>query len=91
MVLRDYTPRPKISSERWVEYARTAFSVDPRIALSLASRFPANATLKIEITLLVQVCLFSLLMVIRTGFKLGSGIFVVNGDIMVIDRHSYVV
>lgn len=51
---KDYTPRPKISSERWVEYARTAFSVDPRIALSLASRFPANATLKIEITLLVQ-------------------------------------
>ncbi|KAL2928772.1 Phosphatidylinositol 4-kinase alpha 1 [Bienertia sinuspersici] len=51
---KDYTPRPKISSEKWVEYARTAFSVDPRIALSLASRFPANAALKAEITQLVQ-------------------------------------
>ncbi|KAJ0010169.1 hypothetical protein Pint_34609 [Pistacia integerrima] len=46
--------RPKISSEKWVEYARTAFSVDPRIALSLASRFPSNASLKGEVTNLVQ-------------------------------------
>lgn len=51
---KDYTPRPKISSEKWIEYARTAFSVDPQIALSLASRFPANASLKAEITQLVQ-------------------------------------
>uniref|UniRef100_A0A803LP33 1-phosphatidylinositol 4-kinase n=1 Tax=Chenopodium quinoa TaxID=63459 RepID=A0A803LP33_CHEQI len=51
---KDYTTRPKISSEKWVEYARTAFSVDPRIALSLASRFPANLSLKAEISQLVQ-------------------------------------
>lgn len=46
--------RPKISSEKWIEYARTAFSVDPRITFSLASRFPSNTYLKAEITLLVQ-------------------------------------
>ncbi|XP_074313304.1 phosphatidylinositol 4-kinase alpha 1 [Silene latifolia] len=51
---KDYTPRPKISSEKWIEYARTAFSVDPRIALCLASRFPTNASLKSEMTQLVQ-------------------------------------
>ncbi|CAA0807594.1 Phosphatidylinositol 4-kinase alpha 1 [Striga hermonthica] len=44
----------KISSDKWIEFARTAFSVDPRIALSLAARFRANASLKSEITLLVQ-------------------------------------
>ncbi|KDP46231.1 hypothetical protein JCGZ_10071 [Jatropha curcas] len=46
--------RPKISSEKWIEYARTAFLVDPRIALALAARFPANASLKAELTHLVQ-------------------------------------
>ncbi|XAR72828.1 1-phosphatidylinositol 4-kinase [Bertholletia excelsa] len=46
--------RPKIPSEKWVEYARTAFSVDPQIALSLASRFPTNTFLKAEMTQLVQ-------------------------------------
>lgn len=49
--------RPRISSEKVVEYARTAFQVDPRIALSLASRFPANASLKAEVTQLVQASL----------------------------------
>ncbi|GER42249.1 phosphatidylinositol 4-kinase family protein [Striga asiatica] len=44
----------KISSDKWIEFARTAFSVDPRIALSLAARFRANASLKSEITQLVQ-------------------------------------
>ncbi|CAD5315026.1 unnamed protein product [Arabidopsis thaliana] len=46
--------RLKISSEKWTEYAKTAFSVDPRIALSVASRFPANASVKSEVTQLVQ-------------------------------------
>ncbi|KAE8692688.1 Phosphatidylinositol 4-kinase alpha 1 [Hibiscus syriacus] len=46
--------RPKISADKWIEYARTAFSVDPRIAFSLASRFPTNPHLKAEITQLVQ-------------------------------------
>ncbi|KAK8617600.1 hypothetical protein V6N13_080510 [Hibiscus sabdariffa] len=46
--------RPKISADKWIEYARTAFSVDPRIAFSLASRFPTNTHLKAEITQLVQ-------------------------------------
>ncbi|KAJ8767237.1 hypothetical protein K2173_013634 [Erythroxylum novogranatense] len=51
---KDSTSRLKISSEKWIEYARTAFSVDPRIALCLASRFPANSFLKAEVTHLVQ-------------------------------------
>ncbi|XP_057550570.1 phosphatidylinositol 4-kinase alpha 1 [Amaranthus tricolor] len=51
---KDYTPRPKITAEKWVEFARTAFFVDPQIALSLVSRFPANASLKAEVTQLVQ-------------------------------------
>ncbi|KAL1833745.1 phosphatidylinositol 4-kinase alpha 1 isoform X1 [Daucus carota subsp. sativus] len=46
--------RSKISSEKWIEYARTAFSVDPRIALSVVARFPTNSSLKGEVTQLVQ-------------------------------------
>lgn len=53
---RETSSRLKISSDKWVEFARTAFSVDPRIALSLAARFPANTSLKTEIIQLVQVC-----------------------------------
>ncbi|KAI3446087.1 hypothetical protein Pfo_002752 [Paulownia fortunei] len=52
---KENTFRLKISSEKWIEFVRTAFSVDPRIALSLAARFPANSALKTEITQLVQV------------------------------------
>ncbi|KAL0365498.1 UNVERIFIED_CONTAM: Phosphatidylinositol 4-kinase alpha 1 [Sesamum angustifolium] len=51
---KESTSRLKISSEKWIEFARTAFSVDPRIALSLAARFPSNSALKSEITQLVQ-------------------------------------
>lgn len=46
--------RSKISSEKWIEYARTAFSVDPRIAFSTVARFPTNSSLKGEVTQLVQ-------------------------------------
>ncbi|KAL4281053.1 hypothetical protein GQ457_03G003850 [Hibiscus cannabinus] len=46
--------RAKLTAEKWIEHARTAFSVDPRIAFSLASRFPTNTSLKAEITQLVQ-------------------------------------
>ncbi|KAL2254732.1 phosphatidylinositol 4-kinase alpha 1 isoform X2 [Sesamum indicum] len=51
---KEIASRLKISTEKWIEFARTAFSVDPRIALSLAARFPANSALKGEITQLVQ-------------------------------------
>ncbi|EOA36778.1 hypothetical protein CARUB_v10008074mg [Capsella rubella] len=44
----------KISSEKWREYAKTAFSVDPRIAISLPSRFPTNIALKSEVIQLVE-------------------------------------
>ncbi|OVA09140.1 Phosphatidylinositol 3-/4-kinase [Macleaya cordata] len=46
--------RPKVSSEKWIEYARTAFSVDPRIAFSLVSRFRTVSSLRSEVTQLVQ-------------------------------------
>ncbi|KAJ0242191.1 Phosphatidylinositol 3-/4-kinase [Hirschfeldia incana] len=46
--------RLKISSGKWSEHAKTAFLVDPRIAISLVSRFPANISLKTEVTQLIQ-------------------------------------
>ncbi|KAL3597325.1 hypothetical protein D5086_008962 [Populus alba] len=51
---KENTSWPKISLEKWIEYARTAFSVDPRIALCLVSRFPTNTNVKAEVTQLVQ-------------------------------------
>lgn len=47
-------PRLRISSDRWVEYVKTAWSVDPRIALALPTRFPAIVSLRAEVMLLVQ-------------------------------------
>ncbi|KAI3928955.1 hypothetical protein MKW98_014546 [Papaver atlanticum] len=44
----------KGSSEKWIEYARTAFSVDPHIAFSLVTRFRAVSPLKSEVSKLVQ-------------------------------------
>lgn len=56
-IFREPMPvRPKLTPEKWIEHARIAFSVDPRIAFALASRFPTNVSLKTEITQLVQVC-----------------------------------
>lgn len=49
--------RLKINSEKWTEHARTAFTVDPRIAFSLGARFPTNISLKAELTQLVQVAM----------------------------------
>nr|CAD1832620.1 unnamed protein product [Ananas comosus var. bracteatus] len=46
--------RSKISSDKWIEHVRTAFAVDPRIALSLTARFPTNSTVTAEVTQLVQ-------------------------------------
>ncbi|KAG8062307.1 hypothetical protein GUJ93_ZPchr0003g16800 [Zizania palustris] len=48
------TFRGKISSDKWIDHARTAFAVDPRIALSMIVRFPTNSALSSEITQLVQ-------------------------------------
>lgn len=67
---RESSSRPKISSDKWIEHARTAFSVDPRIALSLASRFPTNAALKAEVTQLVQVCLFLIINIVNQKTQL---------------------
>lgn len=46
--------RLRISSDRWIEFVRTAWSVDPRIAFTLPTRFPAIGSLRAEITTLVQ-------------------------------------
>ncbi|CAH8301812.1 unnamed protein product [Eruca vesicaria subsp. sativa] len=46
--------RLKVSSGKWTEHAKTAFLVDPRISISLVSRFPANIALKSEVTQLVR-------------------------------------
>ncbi|KAL6909487.1 hypothetical protein ACP4OV_001768 [Aristida adscensionis] len=54
------TFRTKISSDKWIEHARTAFAVDPRIALSMPLRFPTNPALQSEITQLVQTRLLEL-------------------------------
>ncbi|XP_075090835.1 phosphatidylinositol 4-kinase alpha 1 isoform X2 [Nicotiana tabacum] len=53
-IAKETTPCLKISSDNWVSLARTAFSVDPRLSLCLAARFPANIHLKAEVTQLVQ-------------------------------------
>ncbi|XP_062212194.1 phosphatidylinositol 4-kinase alpha 1-like [Phragmites australis] len=54
------TFRGKISSDKWIDHARTAFAVDPRIALSMTLRFPTNSALQSEITQLVQTRLLEL-------------------------------
>ncbi|PHT82684.1 Phosphatidylinositol 4-kinase alpha 1 [Capsicum annuum] len=51
---RESTSRLKISSVKWIDLARTAFSVDPRLALCVAARFPTNNHLKAEVEQLVQ-------------------------------------
>ncbi|KAF6153028.1 hypothetical protein GIB67_003933, partial [Kingdonia uniflora] len=51
---KENTSRIKISSEKWIDYAKTAFAVDPRIAFTLVSRFRTNPSLRAEVTQLVQ-------------------------------------
>lgn len=46
--------RTKIGADKWIEHTRTAFSVDPRIAFCLTSRFPTNSSVTSEVTQLVQ-------------------------------------
>ncbi|MCO5577947.1 hypothetical protein L7F22_031784 [Adiantum nelumboides] len=46
--------RPRISSVCWVDFVRTAWSVDPHIAFALAARFPAVGSLRAEAVSLVQ-------------------------------------
>ncbi|GLJ12893.1 hypothetical protein SUGI_0199940 [Cryptomeria japonica] len=52
--------RSKISSDRWAEYVRTAFSVDPRIAICLVARFPSVSSLRAEVMSLVQQNIFEM-------------------------------
>eukprot|EP00250_Pteridium_aquilinum_P018106 c23946_g1_i1 orf=664-6876(+) len=53
--LRESPPaRLRISSDRWIEFVRIAWSVDPLIAFALPTRFPAIGSLRAEVTTLVQ-------------------------------------
>ena len=45
----------KTVSERLGNYVKTAWTVDPRIALALVARFPGSAALRAEVSNLVQV------------------------------------
>ncbi|KAL3700638.1 hypothetical protein R1sor_018660 [Riccia sorocarpa] len=47
-------PRFKVNSDQWIEFARTGWAVDPRIAFALVARFPTVPVLKAEVTSLVQ-------------------------------------
>ncbi|GBG80565.1 hypothetical protein CBR_g31025 [Chara braunii] len=40
--------------ERWAEWVRTAWSVDPRIAIAMVARFPGVTHIRTEVTKLVQ-------------------------------------
>jgi len=51
---KENTIRSKINPEKWTEYVRTAFDVDPRIALSMSFRFPTISVVTSEIVHLVQ-------------------------------------
>ncbi|KAJ0935575.1 putative 1-phosphatidylinositol 4-kinase [Helianthus annuus] len=55
--------KPRNNSEKWTEYARTAFAIDPRIAFSLGARFPTNTLLKAELTQLVQTHILEIRMI----------------------------
>jgi hypothetical protein len=66
------TFRGKISSDKWIDHSRTAFAVDPRIALSMTMRFPTNAALQSEITQLVQVWFLQIAVLSRYSFALGT-------------------
>jgi hypothetical protein len=41
--------------EQWGNHVRTAWAVDPQIALALVARFPGVASLKSEVSSMVQV------------------------------------
>ena len=51
--------RFKPSSESWGVHVRTAWAVDPRIALALVARFPGALSVKTEVEYMVQVCHYS--------------------------------
>ncbi|BBM99121.1 phosphatidylinositol 4-kinase A [Marchantia polymorpha subsp. ruderalis] len=52
--LKESLPRWRVSGERWAEYVRVAWSVDPRIALALVARFPGVGILRTEVSSMVQ-------------------------------------
>jgi len=51
--------RFKSNSESWEVHVKTAWAVDPRIALALVARFPGAHAIRTEVTSMVQVCLHS--------------------------------
>lgn len=55
----DLQLRYKFGAESWGIHVRTAWAVDPRIALALVARFPGESTVRTEVAAMVQVCFFS--------------------------------
>ncbi|XP_024530657.1 phosphatidylinositol 4-kinase alpha 1 [Selaginella moellendorffii] len=52
--LKDFVPRLRVHADRLLEFAKTAWLIDPRIALSLVARFPAFNNLRSEVAVMVQ-------------------------------------
>ncbi|KAH7425180.1 hypothetical protein KP509_11G043500 [Ceratopteris richardii] len=53
--LREGLPaRQRISSDQWIDFARTAWAIDPCITFGMLARFPAVGPLRAEIMSLVQ-------------------------------------
>jgi hypothetical protein len=78
-VARDTTTfRGKISSDKWIDHVRTAFAVDPRIALAMPLRFPTNTTMQSEITQLVQVWFFFPIATFYIILLLGFFFFIIS-------------
>lgn len=48
--------RFKPNSESWGVHVKTAWAVDPRIALALVARFPGALSVRTEVASMVQVC-----------------------------------
>lgn len=51
-------PHLQQESEQWGTHVKTAWSLDPQIALALVARFPSATTLKAEVASMVQVRFF---------------------------------
>lgn len=56
LFFRETLTRWRVGGDQWVEYVKTAWSTDPRIAMGLVARFPGVNMLRAEVSSLVQVC-----------------------------------
>lgn len=69
----DMQLRFKPNSASWEVLVKTAWAVDPRIALALVARFPGALSVRTQVASMVQVCLYSHFhwsSVVRTDFMI---------------------